>query len=102
MKEGDVNGSTVGETNAIGVSDTNKAFSAILPDISKMETFLGEYLFRGMSMTHMRRQEEDSGLRRTTHAVRLYPANRQGDDFKLEVMLSFNTGREMWAKVFPH
>lgn len=89
------------KTSEIGASDTNIAFTAILPEVRKMETFLGEYLFRGMRTTRTRHQEEDSGLRFTTNTVRLHTANQHGDDFKLEVMLSFETGREIWAEAFP-
>ncbi|KAF2177299.1 hypothetical protein K469DRAFT_755231 [Zopfia rhizophila CBS 207.26] len=78
----------------IEASDMNMALMA---EVGKLKSILGNYLFTGMKLSHIRRREEDSGSMLTdlTDTVRLRLPHRSGEDFKLEVWLCSSFGESI-------
>jgi hypothetical protein len=71
--------------------------------IEDLKAFLGDYLFEGMETCNRRKEEEERGLSAGTGAVNVhFPDPRDSsDDTKLEVLLNFEMGREIYEKVYP-
>ncbi|EXL66262.1 hypothetical protein FOPG_17551 [Fusarium oxysporum f. sp. conglutinans race 2 54008] len=70
--------------------DTDSRFTAEMPDVSRLTTAIGNFLYVGMSMSFKRVQEENKQL---TGAVRLHAAATGGGDFKLEIFINTPTAR---------
>lgn len=94
-------GATTGETSAkvslpatqiyhqVDAGETN---IAIIAEVGKSDTILGEYLFKGISKSRVRHREESGGMKSFTNAVRLHFTYNEGEDFVLEVWLCPSIG----------
>jgi hypothetical protein len=80
-------------------SSIGKAISqAKMRSVEDLRSVLGDYLFEAMEASN-RRKEEKTGMSECTGAVNVsFPS---GDDSKLEVMLCFATGKDVYAKIYP-
>lgn len=72
----------------------------MMTSIEDWEKILGDYLYRAMKNSRSRKIEEETGMLRTS-AVRISSPNGSNYDSKLEVMMSFEMGREVWDEGFP-
>ncbi|OAL42572.1 hypothetical protein IQ07DRAFT_340578 [Pyrenochaeta sp. DS3sAY3a] len=68
--------------------------------IEDWKDILGDYLYVAMKNSRSRKIEEEKGIQRT-NAVRLSSPNGKNYDSKVEVMMSFDQGREVWDIGFP-
>jgi len=75
--------------NAISEAKTRSA--------DDLKSMLGDYLFKGMMASNWRKKE-NTGLECTGAVNVSFPG---GGDSKLEVMLYFATGREIWLNIYP-
>lgn len=80
---------------------------AVMPDLQKLKEILGPLLFDGVVTSSIKLAEEEEDKeknripRRVTGAMRLYFADREGEDFKLEVSLGFDMGLRVWDEAYP-
>ncbi|KAF5713215.1 hypothetical protein FGLOB1_4123 [Fusarium globosum] len=70
--------------------DTNDSIILDMPDVSRLSTAIGNFLYVGMSMSFKRVQEDKQQL---TGALRLHTAAVEGGDFKLEIFINSPTAR---------
>lgn len=104
----------VSEAGADGEADdevdpvrTGSMRVAVMPDLEKLPEILGPLLFNGMlnSSVKLAEAEEDrkegKTPRKVTGAMRLYLADQEGQDYKLEVSIGFETGRRIWNEAYP-
>lgn len=78
---------------------------AMMPEVIKLQSTLGSYLFEGIEESQMRYREKDKGGISFTDTVRLHFAYREGEDFKLEVWLYTSIGKaisEAKSQSFEH
>jgi hypothetical protein len=76
----------------------SEAQATSMGDLTEM---LGDYLFDAMESSHSRDQEKSEGKLESTNAVRVLPCEDGSEDRKLEIMLCFRTGKELYTDVFP-
>ncbi|KAG7413135.1 hypothetical protein Forpi1262_v017186 [Fusarium oxysporum f. sp. raphani] len=69
--------------------DTDSWFIARMPDVSRLQITISNFLYIGMSMSFKRAQEKHH----LTDAVRLHVAGESGGDFKLEIFVSTHIAR---------
>ncbi|KLP19423.1 Uncharacterized protein LW94_8931 [Fusarium fujikuroi] len=69
--------------------DTESGFIAKMPDVSRLQITISNFLYIGMSMSFKRAQEKHH----LTDAVRLHVAAESGGDFKLEIFVSTHIAR---------
>ncbi|KAL5403466.1 hypothetical protein PMIN04_012824 [Paraphaeosphaeria minitans] len=99
----------VSEAGADGEADDEAGSMrvAVMPDLEKLPEILGPLLFTGMlnSSVKLAEAEEDrkegKPPRKVTGAMRLYLADQEGQDYKLEVSIGFETGRRIWNEAYP-
>ncbi|KAF2188770.1 hypothetical protein K469DRAFT_70544 [Zopfia rhizophila CBS 207.26] len=79
------------------ISEANKR------SVKDLRNMLGEYLFEAMKASNRRKEEERMGMSACTGAVDVsFPSGEDSsDDSKLEVILNFERGWNIWAEVFP-
>jgi hypothetical protein len=75
---------------------------AEMKSIEDLEMILGEYVFAGMKTSNYRKEEEGKRMLVSTSAVRVsFPGGSgSSDDCKLEVMVGYEKGREIWYAAF--
>ncbi|PVH91660.1 hypothetical protein DM02DRAFT_478757, partial [Periconia macrospinosa] len=66
-----------------------------MTSVEDWKDILGDYLYMAMKSSKSRKIEEDTEMLRTS-AVRIISPNGNNYDSKIEVMMSFDTGREVW------
>jgi len=71
-----------------------------MTSVEDWKDILGDYLYTAMNNSRSRKIEEDTGILRTS-AVRISSPKGNNYDSKLEVMMSFDTGRKIWDVGFP-
>ncbi|KAF9776455.1 hypothetical protein IL306_005354 [Fusarium sp. DS 682] len=76
----------------------SEARATSMGDLTEM---LGDYLFGAMGSSHWREEEKSNGMLETTNAVRVLPCEDGSEDQKLEIILCFETGKELYTNVFP-
>lgn len=74
-------------------------FQAKMRSIEDLRNMLGDYLFEAMKASNWRKREERTEMTGCTSAVNVFRAS--GDDSKLQVMLHFGTGKEVFTQMFP-
>ncbi|RYC80983.1 hypothetical protein BFJ63_vAg16120 [Fusarium oxysporum f. sp. narcissi] len=76
----------------------SEARATSMGDLTEM---LGDYLFGAMGSSHWREEEKSNGMLESTNAVRVLPCEDGSEDQKLEIILCFETGKELYTSVFP-
>jgi hypothetical protein len=67
--------------------------------VEDWKKILGDYLFEAMKASNWRKEEEKNGISEQTSAVQVsFPSS---EDSKLEVMLRFTTGKDMYTEIYP-
>jgi hypothetical protein len=70
--------------------------------IEEWESILGNYLYRAMLESRFRKAEEGNSISRTSAAMISFPNGKDlGHDSKLEVLISYQKGTEIWTNAFP-
>jgi hypothetical protein len=78
-----------------------------MPDLQRLKEILGPLLYDGLLTSSVKLAEEkedrekDTIPRSVTGAMRLYFADQQGKDFKLEVSLGYEMGLRLWFAAYP-
>lgn len=68
---------------------------AKLAAMDRLEKFIGKHLFAGMKESRVRRREESMGRTTLTDAMRLHPACKESEDFRLEIWVCEAVGRQV-------
>ncbi|KAK3371239.1 hypothetical protein B0T24DRAFT_628193 [Lasiosphaeria ovina] len=79
------------------ISPVERRITAVVADVSKLETALGDMLYRGFQTSSTRKKEIGSAL---TQGARMFMAVREYDDFMLEIQIGLEAGR-MIAQLIP-
>jgi hypothetical protein len=81
-------------------SSTGEGISqAKMRPVEDLRNILGDYLFEAMKASNWRKEEERTAMLACTSAVHVsFPS---GDDSKLEVMLRFMRGKDVYAEIYP-
>lgn len=70
--------------------------------IEAWESILGTYLYEAMTESIFRKSEVDRGISLTSAARVTFPDGRGGNhDSKLEVLINFQNGTEIWTNAYP-
>jgi len=70
--------------------------------IEDLGSMLGDYLFGALKASNGRKEEERKGVTDRTDAIDVsFPNGDDGSDCKVEVMLDFGTGRDVYENIFP-
>lgn len=87
-------GSSIGKSISQNLADTTS--------VEYLKTLLGEFLFAGMMTSIHRMEEEKRGVLASTSAAKVsFPSGKESsDDCKLQVMVGYKRGREIWYAAF--
>ncbi|KAH6667750.1 hypothetical protein B0J14DRAFT_704225 [Halenospora varia] len=84
-------------------SSIGKAISqAKMRSVEDLRNMLGDYLFGAMKASNRRKDEERKGVSDCTVAIDVsFPNGDDGSDCKVEVMLNFGIGIDVYANIYP-
>jgi hypothetical protein len=84
-------------------SSIGKAISqAEMRSVEDVRSMLGDYLFEAMKASNWRQEEERKGMSECACAVDVsFPNADDGSDCKVEVMLNFGTGKDVYGNIYP-
>lgn len=74
-------------------AEASKTNIAMMAEVDKLRSILGDYLVDGMNASRMRHHEKDIRWITFTNTVRLHVADDKGEDFKLEIWLCLSVGK---------
>lgn len=91
IRKTDANSSAVSQARGARQVEVGSTHIATMARADKFRSILGEYLFKGMERSRMRKGEKERTMP-LTDTVRLHCPLYEGQDFKLEVTLGFEDG----------
>lgn len=93
--------SELGRRSPLADNAENRVEDVIKP-VEELRSILGAYLFDAMKASNWRKEEEKAGMSIGTSAVDVsFPDGDDGTDCKLDVMLGFGAGIDVFAKIYP-
>ncbi|KFY10986.1 hypothetical protein V491_07380 [Pseudogymnoascus sp. VKM F-3775] len=89
-----------GRRSSLADNAENRA-EGVIKSVENLEGILGAYLFRAMKSSNRMREEEETGMSIGTGPVDVsYPDGNDGTDCKVDVMLGFVAGVDVFAKIY--
>jgi hypothetical protein len=86
----------------LGSSHWSTLLQAKAGSVEDSRNILGDYLFEAMETSNWRMEEKRQGVSRNTGAFKIFCYDSDGgSDFKMEVILSYWTGMDIWQNMFP-